>query len=144
VRRWPSAYAPFGGSGPVARRLASRVFNLVIRVLLGLPYGDTQGGLKGFRRTAAREIFRRARLDGFAFDVEAPWLADRLGLEVVEVGVRATERLGSKVRVLADALRMLGEVWAVRQATAHGAYGDVRQDLTRIPDSVMPPALQSG
>lgn len=124
-----------GTSGPVARRVASRVFNLAIRVLLGLPFGDTQSGLKGFRRVAAREIFSRAHLDGFAFDVEALWLARRLGLQVAEVRVQATERQGSKVRMLADALRMLGEVWAVRRATAKGAYGDVRQNPTRSPEA---------
>ena len=104
--------------GPLTRRVASRVFSLAIRVLVGLPFRDTQSGLKGFRRAAAREVFSRARLDGFAFDVEALLLAGRLGLDVVEVGVQAIERRGSKVRVLADAPRMLGEVWAVRRAVA--------------------------
>jgi glycosyltransferase involved in cell wall biosynthesis len=66
--------------GPLIRRVASRVFSLAIRVLVGLPFPDTQSGLKGFRRAAAREIFRRARLDGFAFDVEALLLAGRPAL----------------------------------------------------------------
>jgi dolichyl-phosphate beta-glucosyltransferase len=114
-----------GTSGPVVRRAASQVFNLAIRSMLGLPFDDTQSGLKGFRRTAARAIFSRARVDGFAFDVEVLWLAHRLGLEVAEVGVQAMDRQGSKVRMLADALGMLGEVWAVRQATVDGPYSDV-------------------
>ena len=46
-------------SGPVARRAASRVFNLAIRGALGLPFGDTQSGLKGssgrrLRRSSAK------------------------------------------------------------------------------------------
>jgi dolichyl-phosphate beta-glucosyltransferase len=102
-------------SGPVARRAASRVFNLAIRGALGLPFGDTQSGLKGFRRAAAQEIFRRARVDGFAFDVEVLWLARQLRLEVTEVGVQALERQGSKVQIVADALEMLAEVWTVRR-----------------------------
>jgi dolichyl-phosphate beta-glucosyltransferase len=117
-------------SGPVARRAASRVFNLAIRGSLGLPFGDTQSGLKGFRRSAAQQIFRHTRLDGFAFDVEVLWLAGQLGLEVAEVSVQAMERQGSKVRILADALEMLGEVWAVRQAKTNGAYGALGQTLT--------------
>jgi dolichyl-phosphate beta-glucosyltransferase len=108
-------------SGPVARRAASRVFNLAIRGSLGLPFGDTQSGLKGFRRSAAQQIFRHTRVDGFAFDVEVLWLAGQLGLEVAEVRVQALERQGSKVQMLADALGMLGEVWAVRQAKTNGA-----------------------
>ena len=117
-------------SGPVARRAASRVFNLAIRGSLGLPFGDTQSGLKGFRRSAAQQIFRHTRVDGFAFDVEVLWVAGQLGLEVAEVSVQAMDRQGSKVRMLADALEMLGEVWAVRQARTHGAYGGVGQTTT--------------
>jgi dolichyl-phosphate beta-glucosyltransferase len=113
-----------GTSGQLARRAASRVFNAAIRGSLGLPFGDTQSGLKGFRRAAARQIFSQTRVDGFAFDVEVLWLARQLGLGVAEVAVQAMEREGTKVRMLADALGMLGEVWAVRQARANGAYGD--------------------
>jgi dolichyl-phosphate beta-glucosyltransferase len=117
-------------SGPVARRAASRVFNLAIRGSLGLAFGDTQSGLKGFRRSAAQQIFRHTRVNGFAFDVEVLWLAGQLGLEVAEVSVQAMERQGSKVRMLADALEMLGEVWALRHARMNGAYGEVSQTPT--------------
>jgi dolichyl-phosphate beta-glucosyltransferase len=112
-----------GTSGLVRRQVASRVFNLTIRGMLGLRFGDTQSGLKGFRRGAAQAIFSHARVDGFAFDVEALWLAHRLGLEVAEVDVQATDRQGSTVRMRSDVLRMLGEVWTIRQATADGTYG---------------------
>jgi hypothetical protein len=113
-----------GASGPVARRVASRAFNLAIRSALGLPFGDTQSGLKGFRRAAAQQIFSRAQVDGFAFDVEVLWLARQLSLEVIEVGVQAMERQGSKVQMLTDALEMLGEVWMVRQARTTRAHGE--------------------
>jgi glycosyltransferase involved in cell wall biosynthesis len=114
------------GAGPPLRRLASRVFNRAMRLLLGLPYADTQCGLKGFRSDAAEAVFRRARVDGFAFDAEALLVARRLGIEVVEVPVRAEERQGSKVRLGGDALRMLGDIWRVRRAAAAGAYDETR------------------
>jgi dolichyl-phosphate beta-glucosyltransferase len=112
-------------SGPVARRAASRVFNLAIRGAVGLPFDDTQSGLKGFRRVAAQQIFSQARVDGFAFDVEVLCLARQLRLEVAEVRVQALERQGSKVQMVADALAMLGEVWTVRRATTTRADGEV-------------------
>jgi hypothetical protein len=104
------------------RQVASMLFNRAIRTVLDLPFRDTQCGLKGFRRQAALEVFGRARLDGFAFDAEVLYLARHLGLRVAEVGVRADERDGSKVRVAVDALTMLGEALAVRRAAASGAY----------------------
>jgi dolichyl-phosphate beta-glucosyltransferase len=112
------------GTGPPLRRLASRIFNRVMRRLLGLPFRDTQCGLKGFRRGAAEALFGRARVDGFAFDAEVLLLARRLGIEVVEVPVRAEERQGSKVRLGGDALIMLRELWKVRRAAARGAYDE--------------------
>jgi dolichyl-phosphate beta-glucosyltransferase len=112
--------------GSPLRRLASRVFNRVMRRLLGLPFSDTQCGLKGFRRDAAEALFRRARVDGFAFDVEALLVARHLGIEVVEVPVRAELRQGSKVRLGGDALAMLADVWKVRRAAARGVYDQTR------------------
>jgi glycosyltransferase involved in cell wall biosynthesis len=112
--------------GSPLRRLASRVFNRVMRLLLGLPFSDTQCGLKGFRRDAAEAVFGRARVDGFAFDAEALLVARHLAIEVVEVPVRAEERQGSKVRLGGDALAMLSDVWKVRRAAARGAYDETR------------------
>jgi glycosyltransferase involved in cell wall biosynthesis len=109
-------------TGPPARRLASRLFNRAIRALLGLPFGDTQCGLKGFRRHAALELFGRARLDGFAFDVELLFLARRLDLAVSEVPVRAEVRDGSKVQLVVDALGMLRDVLRVRRWAVSGGY----------------------
>ena len=115
-----------GTGSPLLRRLASPVFNRVMRLLLGLPFHDTQCGLKGFRRDAAEAVFQRARVDGFAFDAEALLVARRLALEVVEVPVTAEERQGSKVRLRGDAVRMLADVWKVRRAAARGVYDETR------------------
>jgi dolichyl-phosphate beta-glucosyltransferase len=109
-------------TGPAGRRLASRLFNRAIQALLGLPFGDTQCGLKGFRRHAALEVFGRARLDGFAFDAEVLFLARRLGLAVSEVPVRAEEREGSKVQLVVDAVGMLRDVLRVRHRAVSGGY----------------------
>ena len=118
-------------TGPPGRRLASRLFNRAIRALLGLPFGDTQCGLKGFRRHAALEVFGRARLDGFAFDAEVLFLARRLGLAVNEIPVRAEEREGSKVQLAVDALAMLGDVLRVRRWAVNGAYD---RAISVVPD----------
>jgi dolichyl-phosphate beta-glucosyltransferase len=123
----PGAGEPAARGPEVAlRRMASRVFNSAMRLTLGLPFQDTQCGLKGFRREAARALFGRSRLDGFAFDAEILFLAHRLGYEIVEVPVRASDRDGSKVRLAADALRMLAEVRSVRRAAAGGTYDQAR------------------
>ena len=122
----PPGEPPEEGPGMALRRMASRVFNSAMRQSLGLEFQDTQCGLKGFRREAARELFGRARLEGFAFDAEILFLARQLGYEVVEVRVRPADQDGSKVRLAVDALRMLREVWSVRRAAARGLYDQAR------------------
>lgn len=114
-----------GGSASVARpirALGSRVVNLVARLAVRAPFGDTQCGLKAFRHDVARPIFERCRIDGFAMDIEVLHLAERSGLAVVEVPVtpRATER--STVRLGLDTIRLLLDVARIRWASARGAY----------------------
>jgi dolichyl-phosphate beta-glucosyltransferase len=125
-------------TGRPARRLASRLFNRAIQALLGLPFRDTQCGLKGFRRHAALELFGRARLDGFAFDAEILFLARRLGLAVTEVPVRAEVRDGSKVQLVVDALDMLGDVLRVRRWAVSGGYD---RGISMVLDPSPPPGL---
>jgi dolichyl-phosphate beta-glucosyltransferase len=82
---------------PAGREYAGRVFNLVMRCLTGLRFRDTQCGFKLYRSDAARRIFARQQLDGFGFDVENLFIADVLGLKVVEVPVRWSNVEGTKV-----------------------------------------------
>lgn len=74
---------------PVHRRLGSRAFALAMHALIGL-HGvrDTQCGFKFFQRQAAVDLFERQRIDGYMFDVEILYLAERTGYRIKEVGVR--------------------------------------------------------
>ena len=79
------------------RENAGRVFNLVMRLITGLPFRDTQCGFKLFSSGAAREIFRRQLLDGFGFDVEVLFIGRRLGYREIEVPVKWSDVAGTKV-----------------------------------------------
>ncbi len=106
----------------VFRENAGRVFNLCMRLLTGLPFADTQCGFKLFRRDAAREIFRRQRLERFGFDVEILYLARKLGFETVEVPVRWNHAEGTKVSMLEDSIDMFVDLWRVRVNDWKGLY----------------------
>jgi len=79
------------------RENAGRLFNLVMRIITGLPFRDTQCGFKLFEAGAAREIFKRQMLDGFGFDVEVLFIGRRLGYREIEVPVRWNDVAGTKV-----------------------------------------------
>ena len=86
---------------PLFRELGGRAFNLSMRIITGLPFHDTQCGFKLFERNAAREIFRRQRLERFGFDVEILYIAQSLGYRALEVPVRWNDVLGTKVKMTA-------------------------------------------
>jgi dolichyl-phosphate beta-glucosyltransferase len=69
------------------RHLGSRLFNWLVRTVLNLSIYDTQAGLKGFRSQAKEIIFNRQTLEGFTFDVELIYIAQKFGLKVREVPV---------------------------------------------------------
>lgn len=104
------------------RENAGRVFNLLVRLVAGLPYWDTQCGFKLFERRAAREIFRRQRLERFGFDVEALYIARKLGFKAAEVPVRWSHSEGTKVRMLRDSLNMFLDLARVRWNDLRGRY----------------------
>lgn len=84
---------------PLFREFGGRFFNLVIRLITGLPFHDTQCGFKLFEGAAAREIFRRQRVERFGFDVEVLFIAQRLGYRTLEVPVRWNDVAGTKVKM---------------------------------------------
>ncbi|HET8645128.1 MAG TPA: dolichyl-phosphate beta-glucosyltransferase [Vicinamibacteria bacterium] len=69
------------------RENMGRVFNGLVRLLVLPGLRDTQCGFKLFTAAAAGAAFAQARLDGFAFDVEALFIARRLGFRVAELPV---------------------------------------------------------
>ncbi|PYK06598.1 MAG: glycosyl transferase, partial [Verrucomicrobia bacterium] len=73
-----------GQHQPWRREQAGRIFNLFVRLAIGLPFWDTQCGFKAFRLDVCRPILEAARIDGFAFDVELLYLAQRAGLRIRE------------------------------------------------------------
>jgi dolichyl-phosphate beta-glucosyltransferase len=102
---------------------AGRVFNWLVRLLLVNGVRDTQAGLKGFTAQAAEELFGRAILDHFAFDVEILFLARRLGLVIEEVPVELHLRQAhSSVNVGRDSARMLADLLRIRARALLGRY----------------------
>jgi len=104
------------------RELAGVAFNWTVRLLTGLPFVDTQCGFKAFRREPARIVFEQQRIEGFGFDPEILFLAKRHGLRAVEIPVRWSHDPGSKVRVLQDGMRMVGDLLRIRWNWLVGRY----------------------
>jgi dolichyl-phosphate beta-glucosyltransferase len=102
-------------SQPLYRRVGSRLFGLMMHLLVGLPeIKDTQCGFKFFRRAAADAIFSRAQIDGYMCDVEILVLADRLGLSVKEVGIRWRDDGDSRLELVRGNVQNVRDLLRIR------------------------------
>lgn len=104
-----------GNRQPWRREQAGRVFNLLVRASTSLPFWDTQCGFKAFRLEVCRPLLEKAHTDGFGFDVELLYLAQRAHLRLREIPVRWNHHEGSSVHFVHDSLAMLREVIALRR-----------------------------
>jgi len=107
---------------PLVRQLYGRLFNLGLRVVLGLNFKDTQCGFKAFTREAAHVIFPRQRVERWGFDPEILFLAKKFKLKTVEVPVEWAHDHRSKISPLRDGLRMGSEVLQARWNSIVGRY----------------------
>jgi dolichyl-phosphate beta-glucosyltransferase len=106
---------------PGMRESAGRVFNAVMRAVVGLPIADTQCGFKLFQGGASREVFSRQKLERFGFDVEILFIAKKCGYRISEVPVRWNHMEGSKVGMMTG-LHAFMELAAVRWNDLTGRY----------------------
>jgi dolichyl-phosphate beta-glucosyltransferase len=107
---------------PWFRQLYGRLFNLALRIVLGLKYRDTQCGFKAFTRDAAHTIFSRQHIERWGFDPELLFLADKFRLRTVEVPVEWAHDHRSKISPLRDGMKMGVEMLMVRWNDMRGVY----------------------
>ncbi len=95
------------------RELMGRAFNVFVRAIVLGGIKDTQCGFKLFTRAAAHDLFARATVDGFAFDVELLLLA-RGRYRIAEVPVTWRHVEESKVSPGTDAALMFVDLIRLR------------------------------
>jgi glycosyltransferase involved in cell wall biosynthesis len=99
---------------PVQRRAASLAFIFLCRRVMGEPLRDVFCGFKLFTAAAARDVFSRTRIDGWAFDAEALALARALGYRVAPCGIVWSHRPGSRLSIARVMVPVLRELVATR------------------------------
>ena len=107
---------------PLYRQAFGRIFNVVLRVFLGLNFADTQCGFKAFRREAAQRIFPLQKIERWGFDPEILFLARRMNFMVKEVPVVWAHSEGTRLHPFRDGFRMFLEVLRIRWNSISGAY----------------------
>jgi glycosyltransferase involved in cell wall biosynthesis len=104
------------------RQVLGRIYNLILRITLGLQFHDTQCGFKAFRKPAVRAIFPLQKIEGWGFDPEILFLARKFGFKVKEVPVAWGHSGGTRIHPLLDGSRMLMEMLRIRWYDLTGKY----------------------
>jgi len=104
------------------REFAGIIFNWIVRLILRLPFVDTQCGFKAFRREKCRIIFEQQTIERFGFDPELLYLARHHGLRIAEVAVRWAHSPATKVNMWRDSVRMFLDVVIIRWNSLRGRY----------------------
>ena len=107
---------------PLYRQAFGRIFNLVLRLFLGLHFKDTQCGFKVFRREVAQRVFPLQRIERWGFDPEVLYIARRMGFAVAEVPVVWAHSEGTRLHPFRDGVRMFVDVLHIRWNALTGAY----------------------
>ncbi len=117
---------------PSIRHFTGRVFNLVVSLITVKGIKDTQCGFKCFSAKAAEELFSVQILNGWAFDVEVLFIAQKYGYKIVEVPVRWYYDDHSKINIFKDSIKMFKELIQIRKNYKKGIYKNVRNKTQKI------------
>lgn len=118
---------------PLYRHLLGRVFNLIVKVLTGLPFEDTQCGFKLFKASAAKTLAHKSKIMNqpnkslseplvTAFDVELLVLAQKYGFKTVEVPIFWRHVPTKNINPIKDSLGMFTDVLLVRRNLLTGKH----------------------
>jgi dolichyl-phosphate beta-glucosyltransferase len=116
---------------PWYRHLMGRVFNTIVRLFAIPGLQDTQCGFKMFRADVAKALFPLQTLNGWGFDVEILYAAQRWDYTIVEVPINWYYKDNTRIHPLRDSVDMFLEVFKIRRNGLRGSYTPHDDDATR-------------
>ena len=100
---------------PLYRKILSRLYFFLLSRFGGIHVTDSQTGFKGFRKTAAQNIFKECNTDGFAFDYEVILRAEKKKYKIMEIPVTVKNPQKTKMNLLKQSFQMLSDVRKIRK-----------------------------
>lgn len=105
---------------PLYRRLGSRGFGIFMHLVVGLKgISDTQCGFKFFQRNAAIYLFETQKIDGYMFDVEILWLAEKAGYRIVQIPVRWRDDADSRLQLVRGNMQNVKDIFRICSMHRH-------------------------
>lgn len=99
---------------PWSRRMASRLFNLMVHLLFGLHFSDTQCGAKLIKSHAVRQILPNLGITRWAFDVDLLFQLHRAGYKIMEIPTIWHDVAGSRLKIVRASMEMFAALVRLR------------------------------
>ncbi len=99
---------------PYPREILGKGFTFLSQKFLDLNINDFTCGFKCFSKKAAREIFKRQKINGWGFDSEILFIAKKLGFKIKEVPITWTDDPGSRVKFPHAIISSLKDLYKIR------------------------------
>lgn len=100
----------------VLRAVLGKIFNLLIRFILGLKYKDTQCGFKLYDKQKLQSIISFCKINRFCIDVEIIYLAELKKIKVYEEGIKWIDNKNSSVKLLSDPINMFIDLIKIKMS----------------------------
>ena len=107
-------YSFLGNRIPLARRVASRGFNVLVRAMLGVRVNDTQCGYKIMKTEYAKKAFRKISITNTFFDVALIFYLKKMGARIMEIPVGYNHDGDSKFNVFSEIIGQGSSLLAFR------------------------------
>jgi dolichyl-phosphate beta-glucosyltransferase len=107
---------------PWHRHVMGRVFNTIVRMFAVHGFQDTQAGFKMFRAEVAEALFPLQTLNGWSFDVEILFIAQKRGYRIVEVPIHWYYKANTRIHPIRDSIDMFLDVLRIRRNALRGRY----------------------
>lgn len=91
-----------------------KLFTLISQKIMGVDISDFTCGFKCYKKSAAKKIFSRQRINRWAFDAESLFLAQKYGFSISEFPVEWKNVRGTKVRFPQDAIQSFFDLVQIR------------------------------
>lgn len=104
------------------REFLGKGFTLLVRILIDWKIKDATCGFKAFKKEAAKKLFRKISIYGWAFDAEILFLCKKYRMKVAQAPVEWTDVKGSKVSVTKDIVSSLCGLLQIRLNDFNNKY----------------------
>lgn len=104
------------------RELISRGYNFLLKTTCSASFADAQCGFKAIRKPVLLALLPQVKDGGWFFDTELLIAAQNCGCRILEVPVKWTEDLDTRVKILPAAWENIKGILRIRRSIAKGDY----------------------